>query len=126
MKRSLFLSQMRLFPDVVWKINNDRARCAANHYPTKGYSLGGINLPMHQPSRYMEKVTGTYCGSMLSAVSPLYQRFPLKHIYDRLLRSVMMYSRLCSRFDEKRAGPQTRADALFRGDRCKPSRTRCL
>jgi hypothetical protein len=124
--RSLLLSPMCLFPDVVWKINDDRARCAANHYPTKRYGMGGINLPVHKPSRYMDKVAGTYCSSMLSAVPPLHQRFTLKHIHDRLLRSVMMYSRLCSRFDEKRTGPQTRGDALFGGDRCKPPRPRGL
>jgi hypothetical protein len=81
---------------------------------------------MRKPCGNEQEVAGLRSCVKLASVAPANVASPAQDIRDRVLLSVMVYSRTCSRLDQEEPSPYWRSDASPWIDCRSALRSRCL
>jgi hypothetical protein len=116
-------TQVNVIPEVIGQIYYDGFGSAANNNPLERGVARRIDLLVWKPCRDEEEIACVQGGIKLPAVTPPNVRRAAQNIGDRVLLSVVVYSRPGPRFDEEETSPHRGSHAGSWMDSGNPQRS---
>ena len=110
-RRQTFRNQVDIVPKVIPQVHDDWFWSTTDYNPLERNVVRRIDLLMRKPCGDKQEVASLRGGVKLTPIAPANVATPAQDVRDRMLLSVVMYSRAGSGLNEEQPSPHRRTDA---------------